>query len=241
MERPTNFDPGKFFDRDRARGYDQRIRKAIPGYEALHSMTATLLQLDLKQDARILIVGAGTGAEILTLSAAHPQWQFTGVDPSTDMMAIAQQQVIENGLGDRVKLHIGFTHELPESELYDAATLMLVMHFVSDNGEKLQLLQSLAQRLKPGATLILADIYGDKTSAQFAHFMAAWKHRVLALEVPPEKVDEQFQFIMSELNVVSEARTVELLHKAGFQTVERFYTAFMYGGWIARFHGLANA
>lgn len=237
MEKPTNFDPAKFFDRDRAQGYDQRIRKAIPGYEALHSMAATLLQLDLQQDARILIVGAGTGAEILTLSAAHPQWQLMGVDPSSDMMAIAQQQVIENSLGDRVKLHVGFTHELPESELYDAATLMLVMHFVPDNGEKLQLLQSITQRLKPKAPLILADIYGDKTSAQFAHFMAAWKHRLLSLAVPAEKVDEQFQFIMADLNVVPEARTVELLHEVGFQAIERFYSGLMYGGWVACFPG----
>jgi tRNA (cmo5U34)-methyltransferase len=237
MEKPTNFDPAKFFDRDRAQGYDQRIRRAIPGYEALHSMAATLLQLDLQQDARILIVGAGTGAEILTLSAAHPQWQLMGVDPSSDMMAIAQQQVIENSLGDRVKLHVGFTHELPESELYDAATLMLVMHFVPDNGEKLQLLQSITQRLKPKAPLILADIYGDKTSAQFAHFMAAWKHRLLSLAVPAEKVDEQFQFIMADLNVVPEARTVELLHEVGFQAIERFYTGLMYGGWVACFPG----
>jgi tRNA (cmo5U34)-methyltransferase len=235
MEKPTNFDPAKFFDRDRAQGYDQRIRKAIPGYEALHSMAATLLQLDLQQDARILIVGAGTGAEILTLSAAHPQWQLTGVDPSPEMVAIAQQQVIENGLSDRVQLHLGFTHELPESELYDAATLMLVMHFVPDNGEKLQLLQSIAQRLKPRAPLILADIYGNKTSAQFAHLMAAWKHRMLALALPPEKVGAQFQFIMSELNVVPEARIGELLQQAGFQAIGRFYTALVYGGWVARF------
>lgn len=236
MEKLINFDPAKFFDRDRAQGYDQRIRKAIPGYEALHSMAATLLQLDLKQDARILIVGAGTGAEILSLSAAHPQWQLTGVDPSPDMVAIAQQQVIENGLGDRVKLHVGFTHELPESELYDAATLMLVMHFVPDHGEKLQLLQSIAQRLKPGAPLILADIYGDKTSAQFAHFITAWKHRMLTLAVPAEKVEEQFQFITSDLNVATEARTIDLLQEAGFEVIERFYTAWIYGGWLARFH-----
>ena len=235
MENQTLFDPAKFFDRDRAVSYDQRIRKAIPGYEDLHSMGATFLQLHLPQEARILVVGAGTGAEILSLSAASPQWQLTGVDPAADMIAIARAAVGANNLSDRVQLHIGFTHELPASETYDAATLMLVMHFVADDGEKLQLLQSITQRLKPGALLILADIYGDKTSAQFAHLMAAWKHRMLARQVPPEKVEEQFQFIMSELNVVPEPRIVELLQEAGFQAVERFYTALMYGGWVARF------
>lgn len=91
MEKQTNFDPAKFFDRDRASGYDQRIRKAIPGYEALHSMAATLFQLELKQDASVLIVGAGTVAEILTLSASSPQWQLTGVDPSAEMMAMPSE------------------------------------------------------------------------------------------------------------------------------------------------------
>ena len=108
---------------------------------------------------------------------------------------------------------------------------------VPDNGEKLRLLQSIAQRSKPGAPLILADIYGDKTSAQFAHFITAWKHRMLALAVPAEKVEEQFQFITSDLNVATEARTIDLLQEAGFEAIERFYTALIYGGWLARFHG----
>ncbi len=52
---------------------------------------------------------------------------------------------------------------------------MLVMHFVPDDGFKLWLLKNIAQRLKPGAELILADLYGDPSLPYFAKFRLAWQ------------------------------------------------------------------
>lgn len=48
------------------------------------------------------------------------------------MMAVAEKKLIEQGLSERVKLYTGVTDKLPASELYDAATLILVMHFLPD-------------------------------------------------------------------------------------------------------------
>lgn len=52
--------------------------------------------------------------------------------------------------------------------------LMLVMHFVRDNGSKLRLLKNIAQRLKPRSKLILADLHGDPSLPYFAKFRLAW-------------------------------------------------------------------
>ncbi len=234
MENKGESGTARRFDSERARKYDGFIRTVIPGYEALHDMAYSLLRLDLEEQARLLIVGAGTGMELVYLGKSNPGWQLTGVDPSADMLAVARQRMMDEGLSERVTLHAGLAHELPTSEPYDAATLLLVMHFLPDDGEKLELLQSISIRLKPGAPFVLADLYGDTGSGRFARFIAAWRHRQMSLGMAPEEVEEMFQRILSDVHFVPEERITALLHESGFDRVESFYGALLFGGWIAR-------
>ena len=210
-----SLDAARRFDSERARKYDCQIRVAIPGYEALHGMACSLLQLDLGEQARMLIVGAGTGTEILYLGESNPRCLFTGVDPSSDMISVARRRVAEGGLSGRVRLHAGLTHELPALELYDAATSILVMHFVPDDGEKLRLLRSISARLKPGAPFVLADLHGDLNSDRFARFVAAWKRRQMALGMTGEEVEGLFRNILSEIRFVPENRITALIDARG--------------------------
>ena len=91
------------FDRDRANQYDLDIRKAIPGYEALHGMAYSLLQTNLNESARVLIVGSGTGMELVNYCQQNPKWSLTGVDPSAEMMAIAEEELVTLGYRERVR------------------------------------------------------------------------------------------------------------------------------------------
>lgn len=134
---------------------------------------------------------------------------------------------------------MGFTDELPESELYDAATLILVMHFLPDDGTKLALLQSIAKRLKQGAAFILADLHGDKDSKRFQYFMAAWRlYQLNNVGVSSvEDYQENFQHRVKAIQFVPGARIIELLQTAGFNDIEQFSSAYLLGGWIAKFTG----
>ncbi len=237
LEDKSNLDVVRCFNSERAQKYDCQIRMVILGYEALHSVACSLLQLDLKKQARLLIVGAGTGTEIVNLGESNPRWQFMGVDPSADMISVAYQRVKEKGLSERAELYTGLTHGLPALESYDAATLMLVMHFVSDEEEKLRLLRSISMRLKPGAPLILADLHGDRTSDRFVRFLAAWKRREIALGMTTEEVEGLFHNILSEIQFIPEERIVALMHEAGFDHIEPFYGTLLLGGWVARRSG----
>ncbi len=53
-------------------------------------MALAYLQLHLGPGARVLVVGAGGGAEVVTFS--QQPWRLTGVDPSAQMLAIAQDR-----------------------------------------------------------------------------------------------------------------------------------------------------
>jgi tRNA (cmo5U34)-methyltransferase len=229
------------FDRDRATQYDLDIRKAIPGYESLHSMAQSLLQTSLNKSAKLLIVGSGTGMELVNYSQLNPGWSLTGVEPSPEMMAIAKSVIAEQELQEQVNLHTGYVNSLPATEPMDAATLMLVMHFLPDDGAKLQLLQDIAQHLKPGATLILADLYGDQSESYFGQLIQAWQALYFSQLDQETRAKAETNFpasIKNSIYFVPEARIIELLRMAGFSKVSRFYQAFLFGGWIAQYTGV---
>ncbi len=224
------------FDEERAGRYDRWIRKTIPGYTALHDMAMFFIQtgMDAAKNPRLLIAGSGTGMELSYFAENNPEWTFTGADPSPEMTAIAKTRLKERGLSEKAKLHTGFVRDLPESEPFDAATLILVMHFLPDDGEKLALLESISARMKPGSPFILADLHADKDSPKFSRFIEAWKARQSTTGITEEDLGKMFDDIHQNIHFVSEERILELLGEAGFTEAHRFYNAMLFGGWVAR-------
>src|SRR5690606_39131043 len=61
------------FDQQAA-GYDAQWARMAPIRESLHFLLETVFA-DLPEDARLLCVGAGTGAEIAHLARRFPRWR----------------------------------------------------------------------------------------------------------------------------------------------------------------------
>jgi tRNA (cmo5U34)-methyltransferase len=214
--------------------YDASIRQFTAAYEPMFAMAYSCLRPLVRDDARLLIVGAGTGMEICTFGQHSPHWDMTGVDPSGEMLAIAKKKIDEKRLSNPISLFKGYTHDLPETCDYDGATCILVMHFLPDDGSKLRLLESIGRRLKSGSPLILVDGFGVRDSEPFNRTVSAWKTFVKARGVDPQAVEDGFGGqIFKRLQFVPEERIETLLDQAGFERPSRFFTSFLYGGWIA--------
>lgn len=69
---------------------------------------------------------------------------------------------------------------------------------------------------------------------QFQRFLAAWKIRQRAFGIPAEEVEQRAQTMSSVVSFTSEDSLRELLLTTGFVEMERFFSAYFYGGWIAR-------
>ncbi|TMO76878.1 class I SAM-dependent methyltransferase [Pseudoalteromonas sp. S3785] len=149
------------FKGEQATHYDNRITRLVPGYELLHQLTNAQLKATLNDNAHILVVGAGTGKEILALAALNPTWQFTAQDTSGDMLEIAKQAFEQHGITERVKVIEGELDKLATKA--DAALCLLVLHFLEDDGSKKQLLKNIKANLNKGANLFISDLMKPET------------------------------------------------------------------------------
>lgn len=219
-----------FHDR-RARRYDDTIRRVIPGYETLHRMASVLLGAAVGDSARLLLVGIGTGAELEVLGPDHPGWRLTACDPAAGMLAVAEERVARLGLGERVSLNACTADALP-AEPFDAATCLLVLHFLPDDGAKRAVLESIAARLKPGAPLVLADMYEDPASPRFKALMDAWVAWQKAAGIPAEEVEKGRAHVARDIHFVPETRLDALLAETGFEPAHRFWSSFLFGGYV---------
>jgi tRNA (cmo5U34)-methyltransferase len=163
------------FDEDHAAAYDQRFAKLAPFKEALHLAMRGLLA-NLPADARILCVGAGTGAELLYLAAAFPGWTFTLVEPAAAMLKHCREKAAEAGIDARCTFHEGYLDALPHTEPFDAATSILVSQFVLMRQKRCNFFQDIAARLKPEGHLVTADLAGEPGTVPFESWMTLMKY-----------------------------------------------------------------
>ncbi|MFZ3147472.1 MAG: class I SAM-dependent methyltransferase [Methanothrix sp.] len=213
--------------------YDKSIRLFCGAYEEMFKLTHCYLRARLPEQAKVLIVGAGTGMEISEFAPLNPGWSFCGVDPSANMLALARKKIFEINLACEIELRKGYVDDLKEEEVFDAATCILVMHFLKDDGAKLELLESISKRLKSGAPFILIDGFGEPGSMDFEEIKVAWKNYPVISGVPGEMVENIFnEVIMKTVQFVPESRIMELLETAGFTRVSKYFSGFLYGGWM---------
>lgn len=216
-----------------AADYDRRIRSTWPFYEAIHPAMNAMLRGLLPADSELLIVGAGTGAEIIELGKSNPSWRFVGLDPAQPMLDLAKDKIEAAGVTKQASLFRGYVDELPIGTFYDGATLGMVLHFVADDGAKLKLLRGIASRLKLGAPLVLMDAHGDLSTPEFQLLLDAWKHQQNLAGVEWEEVESSMKERMPAIHFVSSNRIEQLLAEAGFRRIQRFFQMLILGGWIA--------
>src|SRR5579859_2460839 len=113
-----------FSDPEAVARYADGPRRFVPGLDALHRMTGLLLAESAPADARVLVLGAGGGAELQAMAEAHPRWTFTGVDPAAEMLRLAERTIGTNM--DRVTLIEGYIDDAPDGP-FDAATCLLTL------------------------------------------------------------------------------------------------------------------
>lgn len=222
-------DAPDFFTEEHARRYDERNSKLAPISEGLHFATRLVLE-DLPARARILSVGAGTGAEMLSLAKSFPEWSFVAVEPSRSMLEVCRERVQRAGLSDRCELFHGYVQDLPAQPAFDAATAFLVAHFVKRD-ERRDFFRSITERLRVGGSLVNAEISFDLRSSEFPSMLRNWQAVQRWMGATPESLQALPRQLEEVLAVLSPEETESVIRSAGIASPVRFFQAFMISAW----------
>lgn len=223
-------DPSQgFFDKAASQNYDARNRKLAPITECMHFLIQLAL-MDLQAQSHVLCVGAGTGAEMIALAKAYPDWRFTGVDPSASMLDVCRIRLKEAGILDRCQLIHGYVHDVPAGEAFDAALSVLVAHFVRRE-DRLDFFRNMTARLKSSGCLVNAEISCDLNSPEFPAMLKDWEKVQSLMGATPESLSGLQQGLRETLSILPPRETEEILRQSGIAAPVRFFQAFMINGW----------
>jgi len=178
------------------------------------------------QSRRGMDVACGTGDLGFSLAARLPQLTSTGVDPSAEMLVIANQRTAARGLG-RVDFHLGEMASLPAR---DASVDVITAGYGFRNVPDLDAaVRECARVLRPGGTLGSLDFFLPQNTAWRALFLwylrasgnavGWWWHRTPAI----------YGYIARSIEAFVTARDfTALLQRNGFRLVE--HRSMLLGG-----------
>lgn len=218
-----------FADPQAVARYAEGPPRLVPGFADLQRMAMLLLAERAPQDARVLIVGAGGGLEIKVFAQSQPHWKFDGVDPSAEMLKLAEATL--GPLLSRVHLHHGYIDVAPE-EPFDAAACLLTLHFIPRE-ERLRTIREIRRRLKPGAPLVVAHLSFPQSESQRALWLSRYVSFAVASGVDPDKAANARTAINAQLPILAPEQDEAILRDAGFTNVTLFYMGFAFRGWVA--------
>lgn len=136
-----------------------------------------LEKLSAQPGEKILEIGFGTGHCLVSLAkAAGENGRVIGLDISDGMLAIAHERLEQEGLNDRVELHLGDAASLDfiESGSLDGVFMSFTLELF-DNPEIPRVLQECHRILKPGGRLAVVSM--TKTNPPgLAVRMYEWLH-----------------------------------------------------------------
>ncbi|MEM8769546.1 MAG: class I SAM-dependent methyltransferase [Pseudomonadota bacterium] len=223
------------YDDEWAENYARRADAAIPGRQGLYRCL-TACFADLPREARILVVGCGTGEELIVLANTLPGATFVAVDPAAPMLEVCHRRLAAADQASRVRLIEGYASELPAERSFAAATSILVAQHLQDEGEALSFFQNIADRLEPEGRLYTADMHiglGQDRAALYR----LWQQQARLAGIEAELVEDMARHIESDLRPRSEEQILSLLQQAGFAEVLKPFSSLLYGAWFAQLYG----
>ncbi|WP_456843553.1 class I SAM-dependent methyltransferase [Bradyrhizobium sp. USDA 4486] len=191
-------------------------------------MSAILLAERVRDDGHVLVLGAGGGLELKTFAEAQPAWRFCGVDPSAEMLRLADRTL--GALTSRVDFYEGYIDGAPTGP-FDGATCLLTLHFLSEEERRRTVVQ-VHQRLRPGAPFVVAHHSFPQNDGEKTKWLSRYAAFAIASGVPVANAESAIQAMYERLPLLSPEQDEGILRDAGFADVALFYAGFTFRGWV---------
>jgi tRNA (cmo5U34)-methyltransferase len=213
--------------------YDTQWLKLSAFRDGLHILVASLLR-NLPEEARILCVGAGTGAEVQALSDRFPGWTFVVVEPSAGMVGAARERAERFGYLGRCTFHNGYLETLADARPFHGATCFLVSQFILDKSERAQFFRQIAQRLSVGGILASSDLAADTSSSSYDSLLEVWLRTMAEADLSSERIQQMRDAYERDVAILPPNEVGDLIRSAGFENPVQFYQAGLIHGWYGK-------
>jgi tRNA (cmo5U34)-methyltransferase len=218
-----------FSDPQHVARYTDGPPRVVPGYVGMQRMSALLLAERVPDEGHVLVLGAGGGLELKVFAEAHPNWMLHGIDPSAEMLKLAER--VLGPLASRVTLQQG-TIDAAGTEAFDGAACLLTMHFLPRE-ERRRTAAEVRRRLKPGSPFVVAHFSIPAGESERVLWLSRYASFAIASGIEREKVEVAQAAIGEMLSILTPEQDETILREAGFSNISLFYAGFTFRGWVA--------
>src|SRR5712692_2403965 len=196
--------------------YDAAIRRFIPSYEEMLDRAVELLSRLAPPTARVLDLGAGTGALSQRVAARLPRSRLTLLDADAAMLEQARLRLATESSGANFRCG-SFFDPLPAS---DAAVASFALHHVRTLDEKRVLYRNVRAALPAGGVLVNADVTVPAAPERARLLRAEWAAHLIAHGDTEAEAYGRFAAWAEEDTYFSAEEELSALHDAGFRCAD---------------------
>lgn len=150
------------------------------------------------------------------------------------MLDICRQRTEECGIASRCTFHEGYLDSLPASDSFDAATCLLVSHFIMQPHERSNFFRQIAAWLRPDGYLVSSDLVSDMSTSEYRSLLEVWLRMLKYSEVPVEEV-EKFRVSYGRDVALLSPQTVEaIITRSGFESPVLFFQTLLIRAWYSK-------
>lgn len=220
------------YDQEWAENYARLASASIPGRDGLYQLCSAYFS-NLPDAANILVVGCGTGEELIKLAQTLPTASFEAIDPAEPMLALCRERLGSAGLTNRVTLHATTLDHFQSQSSYHAATTILVSQHIQPDEQAQAFFTDIATRLRPSGLLFSADLHFQDGVLQES-LTNLWQNNVMQAGIDASTTSAMLNQIVSVIQPRPAHMLEGFLENAGFSDIFMPFRSLMYGAWVAR-------
>ena len=221
------------FGKETASVFDDMVSRSVPFYREIQRMTGDIAADFGVPGTNLYDLGCATGTTLLALDAmVDPGVRFIGVDNSDDMLAKARGKLEETGVTRAYDLQNSDLNQLAPLENASVAIMILTLQFVRPLYRE-RIVRRIYEGLNENACLILVEkitladsllnrlfikhYYEMKKRNGYSNVEISLKREALENVLIPYRYEEN----------------IDMLHNAGFRSVEEFFRWYNFCGVVA--------
>lgn len=221
------------FDEQVANVFPDMIRRSVPGYETVISMTGVFARHFCQPDSRVYDLGCSLGASTLAMTTyvQEPTVQFVAVDNARPMLDKCERVVATHAPDRKVEYRCA---DVREVEINNASLVVLnfTLQFIPV-ADRDVLLRKIAKGLRPGGAVVVSEKVVFPSTSQQGLLTDLHHEFKRANGYSDLEISQKRQAIENVLVPETAARHEQRLQDAGFSQITGWFQCFTFASWVA--------